>query len=30
MIGFPGKTDQGEIVACDECEKGFKYSQLGS
>ena len=30
MQGFPGdKNPKGEIVACDECEKGFKYSQLG-
>jgi len=29
MQGFPGDNNaSGEIVACDECEKGFKYSQL--
>ena len=31
MQGFPSKSlrgRQGEIVACN-CEKGFKYSQLG-
>ncbi len=29
MNGFPGKTDKGEIVGCEMCEKGFKYLQLG-
>jgi len=31
MIGFPDKTDpnkKGEIVACEYCEKGFKYSKM--
>jgi len=30
MQGFPGdKMAKGEIVACEICEKGFKYSKLG-
>ncbi len=30
MYGFPSNNNgKGEIVACDECEKGFKYSMLG-
>ena len=31
MQGFPGRTGNrsGEIVGCEMCEKGFKYSKLG-
>ena len=30
LHGFPGDHNApGEIVACNECEKGFKYSKLG-
>lgn len=29
LQGFPtDKNPKGEIVACDECEKGFKYSEM--
>jgi len=29
LQGFPtDKNPKGEIVACNECEKGFKYSDM--
>ncbi len=31
MQGFPSDIkSKGELVGCDECEQGFKYSQLAT